>query len=526
MSVIDETRRLPADPGLDDAPSGLEGVLITASILSDVGETVNPSGDPGRVDSPSGFAAVLVTTSIFLPMAASLFTLVLLLSGRAWPLLWGTLAALSMWPVWSLLCRMSADARHAIPSSYGELLPRLAELEACLAGLAPDMDRTTSCAKRIAYEEAIKEVNEINRETKKRGITWLLASGYNAVWGRLYHAEEALIEIAPVSKVLEGAYRDQARLEGSDIKIREALLARLQKALDSLDPGAVDHDQSAGATMGRDDRRFAPVRSGVEPEQLARTELRFVRKSLNEYRNARWNGLILARNRLLATFGLTSAIIFVLLALALLAHAPSSAVIAAAAFYLVGATVGLGNRLRSESQAESAIPDYGLSAARLITIPLFSGLGALGGLVIVPYLKFAALDPTDHDDGGGNGSQVEQGSDGTAANAVPDERFVMASLPAVETAEVAAANASPPTTGAQGKKGSGNANNNRGSGQDHRSRPKLTEIFDLKNNLFGLVIAAIFGLTPALLFERLQQQSDRYKADLKSSRSTDGAPPC
>jgi hypothetical protein len=33
-------------------------------------------------------------------------------------------------------------------------------------------------------------------------------------------------------------------------------------------------------------------------------------------------------------------------------------------------------------------------------------------------------------------------------------------------------------------------------------------------------VAAVFGLTPGLLFDRLLQQADKYKADLKSSQAT------
>jgi hypothetical protein len=52
--------------------------------------------------------------------------------------------------------------------------------------------------------------------------------------------------------------------------------------------------------------------------------------------------------------------------------------------------------------------------------------------------------------------------------------------------------------------------------------PPLDNIFDLDKNLIGLLVAAVFGLTPGLLFDRLQQQADKYKADLKSSQATEG----
>jgi hypothetical protein len=52
------------------------------------------------------------------------------------------------------------------------------------------------------------------------------------------------------------------------------------------------------------------------------------------------------------------------------------------------------------------------------------------------------------------------------------------------------------------------------------SAPKLEDIFDFNKNLIGIFVALVFGLAPGLLFDRLQQQADRYKAELKSSQPT------
>ena len=53
-------------------------------------------------------------------------------------------------------------------------------------------------------------------------------------------------------------------------------------------------------------------------------------------------------------------------------------------------------------------------------------------------------------------------------------------------------------------------------GHNETSQP-LSDIFSLSKNESGLVVAAVFGLTPTLLLARLQQQAESYKADLKSS---------
>jgi large repetitive protein len=57
---------------------------------------------------------------------------------------------------------------------------------------------------------------------------------------------------------------------------------------------------------------------------------------------------------------------------------------------------------------------------------------------------------------------------------------------------------------------------------NEKAPPKLEDVFSLKLNLIGIFVAMVFGLTPGLLFDRLAQQADKYKSDLKNSQSTGG----
>ena len=50
----------------------------------------------------------------------------------------------------------------------------------------------------------------------------------------------------------------------------------------------------------------------------------------------------------------------------------------------------------------------------------------------------------------------------------------------------------------------------------------LVDIFDPKNILSGLIVVAVFGLTPSLLIGTLQKQTEQYKTDLKSTAATQG----
>jgi hypothetical protein len=47
--------------------------------------------------------------------------------------------------------------------------------------------------------------------------------------------------------------------------------------------------------------------------------------------------------------------------------------------------------------------------------------------------------------------------------------------------------------------------------------PDIGDIFNLDTNRFGLLVAAVFGLTPDLLINRLQGEADRYRTQLEST---------
>jgi hypothetical protein len=295
---------------------------------------------------------------------------------------------------------------------------------------------------------------------------WLLGTGYIHLRERLHRAEESLIMVAPVERVIAGARFDELRLIGSTIQNRDELQATIRSAIEVLSgyaqiatavavaPAAV---AGAGAGAMGGIAPNLPAAAGAAPivyrridERLARENLRQVRRAINEFRNECRVGLVRARNQLLRTVTATSFVSYLLLALAVRAGVPSESAVAAATFFLVGAVVGLFNRLQLDASAQSAIEDYGLSAARLLHTPIVSGIAALGGVMIVPMLSALV--------------NVPDASAGTI-------------LPAVSA------------------------------------------IFNLTGRPFGLVIAAIFGLSPATLISRLQQESEQYKTGLKSSEA-------
>ena len=163
---------------------------------------------------------------------------------------------------------------------------------------------------------------------------------------------------------------------------------------------------------------------------------------------------------------LTSIAAYVLLCVAILMDADPAMIVAATVFYLIGALVGLFSRLRSDAQTDQAVEDYGLNTVRLVFTPLFSGLAAIGGVVLINLLPAVQAQP------------------------VPDaaQAQLTGQLLQQATASDALIN--------------------------------LSAIFNLRGNQFGLIVAAIFGLTPQLLLDRLLHSADQYKVELQS---TEGA---
>jgi len=98
-------------------------------------------------------------------------------------------------------------------------------------------------------------------------------------------------------------------------------------------------------------------------ELEARSALRDVRRTINEFRDGLWEGLVTLRNQLMA--GVST---YILLCFAIIAGASPESIMAAMAFYLVGALVGLFGRLYAESQTEKASNDYDLTLARIIFV--------------------------------------------------------------------------------------------------------------------------------------------------------------
>ena len=94
--------------------------------------------------------------------------------------------------------------------------------------------------------------------------------------------------------------------------------------------------------------------------------------------------MIRARNNLYRTVFVTGLAAYLLLGLALIREVDELAVVAMCSFYLVGAILGLFKQMGQASSIDTVKEgDYGLSTARLLHTPLFSGMAAVGGVVLL-----------------------------------------------------------------------------------------------------------------------------------------------
>jgi hypothetical protein len=211
------------------------------------------------------------------------------------------------------------------------------------------------------------------------------------------------------------------------------------------------------------------------------------------------------RNRTWGATIFTGLTAFMLLAIAMVMGASRTSIVAGATFFFVGATVGLLGRLRSQMEEEGGVPDYGLSTARLYSTPVICGLAAIGGVLLVailPYGTNAFSTPTN----------LQTNAAPTGTNVTTIRTNPPANIPSTTSAALGGTSTVQGTTS--------RANDQATPPADSEKKPRLTNIFDLEKNLVGVLVAAVFGLTPGLLFNRLQDQAEKYKSEIKTSEAS------
>jgi hypothetical protein len=470
------------------------------------------------IDSDNAFVAGLVATAALVPTTVTeIATVAAYIAvyppspnmGTPWfiwvhnlALLIGTLAGLLAWVVWSAYYRRLVTPNDQNASVFAQLTRRVTELRAAYEAHHP----LPSDPEAIRAHETIghhlkfmeSELGLPGSRCGKCGLRWVLATGYISMWQRLHSAEQALILLETPDAVVRDALHDAQRLQSSTIPGAINFVALLRHAATVLIPesnwyfghiplphaplppppstgSSVETStvQSVGATGLLASTPVAIAAKDLPPETVsttgsgsngsgpvdsperrqARSAVYEVRRVIDEFRDSRWDALVRRRNHLPEAAVFTRITAYGLLGLVILTHAHIQTIVAVTVFYLVGALIGLFNRMQSASTSSLSIEDYGLSTALLIETAPFSGLAAIGGVLVTGLVGVALNHPS-----------------------------VTTSM-------------------------------------------DLGSIFDLGKNQFGIVVAAIFGLTPNLLTANLQKATDQYKSDLKSTISSTGSQP-
>ena len=276
-----------------------------------------------------------------------------------------------------------------------------------------------------------------------------------------------------------------------------------------------------------------------QTEEQARADLRQARIAINTYVTNRWAGLIASRNRLIETSFFASIFIYLLFVVAMLANAPASALVTGLVFYFVGAVAGLFPRLapkmtrsnqpskapnpppkanntakaagkpakaasqsngakangngKSTAQKGSARPnasssddsppsdDYGLTMARVLITPVFSGLAALIGVGLATLLSITLVTLTP--------------AQSSTSPSVATPTAVVATV----TPTAAVSSATAPTS------------------RTVPNYPSLDQVYSLTTNVQGVIFAVIFGFLPSLVINALQKEASLMMGQLKST---------
>ena len=488
--------------GTSSGAAGTPAAEATSATLDNTAATPAAVGSVARTAVPTTFPAgprrgsmvgSLMSLAIWIPAVTAVATVAIRLSVReGWPRQYaavlGILIAIIVWVVAARLMRGLAAVDLANGNSHAEMSQRVLDATTALATApqpADEAGRTMLASApqaaddvaRTARREAETELAELEKilgvgSAAGSGAVdarWAAGWGYIDAWRRINRIEESLLLIQPEPVVVAKAFEDRSRLSGSGMQGADELSAAIRLAVRTLSPNA---DPFFATTLQ------AAVREAPADKAQARAILARVRHAINEYRNDRWDGIVRARNQIAQSTLFTGFTAYALLVVGLLRDASDDVVAGASAYYLVGGIVGLFSRLRTDAEANSAVEDYGLSKVRLIATPLISGLAAVSGVVLTALLAGSAL-----------GSIL---------------------APPTTAAPSPAVSAATPTPAATP------------AGPGAIALPPLADIFNVPQYPIGLVIAAVFGLTPGLLVSQLQRQAERYKQDLQRSEPGGG----
>jgi len=493
-SVVGSTPgTLPISGQVVTPRSVLSGSLadVSSSVLSatDYQEAIKPLAP----QSATYWTSLVLTGNIVpLPIAAAIITATLYITRPDWtiivPLLpakglvfvVGALATLLLWLLLSGLFKRFAAFDVANARSASHLKRHILILKSTLKLLyeqldhsngAVDVDKALS-AFRIAnpqdYALALDTIcsclMEINQQVKSGNLSWIMGSGYIGLWNFVQRAEEATLCVAPREYVIREALHDEASVDGSKIADSAYMLSNIKVAIKRLSPSAAAYLKS----LSVQDRAQVSTESGatnspvstpmtvVQNEVLTPTVELEARNALRDVRQT------LNEFRSGLWDGLVT----------LRNQLVGTALITALLSYVL-LFVAIGADINVEAMKAALI---------------FYLVGAIVGLFSRLYTE--SQNDSAIDDYGLTVARV-------VVTPLISGLAAIAGVLIVAVLSINILNAPGTTTGG--------------------GLPQLINVYDLVQNRQGIIIASLFGLTPNLLMNILQQKADDAKALLKNS---------
>jgi hypothetical protein len=388
----------------------------------------------------------------------------------------GLVVAFIFWIVIALPACSRANVRESSPPNYHQITEALDSLIFKICSLHADgsvpvakvhENGLDEASRRAAREEVVGQIKKIKKRLEDGGMAWVTGAGYIELWHRIHRAQEAMIKLEPLTEVAEGAMLDDERLRDATIENSERLLDRLRCAVAVFEaPGANGYLRYLPESKECNDLTTLGMLDGNAKKRL--------------FAKAIKNGEATKKNL-----------------------RPEAIAILAETRYEI-------NRFRDDSweglvNARNHLLDtswnlglmtYALLAFTLIMTPdpntiLWAAIYFLIGVITALFAR----------------ARIEW----STASAVDDFGLTRARLIHLPwLAGLAAVGGVLVSTVLGPQLAAVNGG---------EAAPTLAAVFDGGNTSL-LLVAAVFGLTPDLIIRRLEQQTEKYKADLESTQST------
>ena len=423
----------------------------------------------------------------------------------------GLFVAVMVWLVITVPFRRLGLAPTSNAQTYGEIVVRYNQLRARCEACSPGQDGPRPVNAHTGHNEAATQLRLVQTMlglpstgmTKvaapaldEGALAWATGAGYVAAWEALNRADEALIDVEPSSAVIGEALHDMLRLTESSIVNADRMQDALRAAVRHFDREA-DELYFYPQRRRREDRSSPQPSDGASPHSLDRRDPgnELVPKVRGTSVGLIDNGTSLGSTRTPDPTGTES-----------IEDAAARAVI---------------------REVRHAVNDYrdsrrgGLIRARnrLLRLILVTGIAAdiLLGLVILEGVQTSLLATASAFFliGGVVGlfNRLRIEGESTFATSADYGLFDARLLHTILISGLAGVGgvflmSAAPTAAAILSNDPAQA-----------SPPDLASVFNPSVNRIGILVAAVFGLTPDLVIGKLRQQTDSLKHDLSTSEA-------